>query len=106
MTPVLVARIGNMADKEVTVFVIDVSKSMAKKQNKDFDGNSLQWCLEYVWDKLGIKILAGRKTDYVAVVVVGSIITDNPMGNEEAYEHVRVVLPLPRRDSAELRNYA
>lgn len=93
-----------MADKEVTLFVVDVSKFM-KEKSPGYHGSSLEWCLEYVWDKLGIKIMAARKTDYVAVLAVGSQGTDHMMGDEEAYSHIRVILPFPRRDKDDLRSY-
>lgn len=93
-----------MADKEATVFVIDIASSMGKKRS-GYKSSVLDYCLEYVWDKLGIKIMAMRKTDYVAVVAVGSDLTDNAMADEEAYEHVRVILPFPRRDNDEVRSY-
>lgn len=89
----------------MTVFVIDVSKNMGN-QRPGTSGSILQWCLEYVWDKVGIKIMSGRKTDYVAVVAVGADVTDHPLGDEEAYEYIRVILPFPNRKKDDLRSYA
>jgi ATP-dependent DNA helicase 2 subunit 2 len=40
-----------MADKEATVYVIDVGKSMGRQRN----GRSisdLDWAMKYVWDKI------------------------------------------------------
>lgn len=93
-----------MADKEVTVFVIDISQRMSQSRS-DFSGTVLEWCLQYVWDKIGLKIMSGRKTDYVAVVAVGADQTDHPLGDEEAYEHIRVILPLPNRKKEDLKLY-
>lgn len=93
-----------MADKEATVFVVDVSHHMARRP-AGHDGTALEWCLEYIWDKLGIKVMASRKTDYVAVIAVGSAETDHAMGDEESYQHIRVILPFPRRTNDDLRSY-
>lgn len=84
--------------------MIDVSQTMGCPRS-DFQGTALEWCLQYVWDKIGLKIMSGRKTDYVAVVAVGSDLTDHPLGDEEAYEHIRVIQPLPNRKKDDLRGY-
>jgi hypothetical protein len=40
-----------MADKEATVYIIDVGKSMGRKNNGR-DATDLDWALTYVWDKV------------------------------------------------------
>lgn len=93
-----------MAEKEATIFVIDVSESMGKS-HQSRNVSDLTWCLDYVWDKVGIKIMAARKSDYVGVIIVGSRGSDNMMQGDEAYAHISVILPLPQRDSAQFKNY-
>lgn len=94
-----------MAEKEVTLFIIDVSDSM-HKACANRQENALEWCLSYVWDKVGIKIMAARKTDYVAVIVVGSDVTDHMIAEGNDYDHIRIILPFPRRGSDEFKSYA
>ena len=96
-----------MAEKEATIFVVDISQSMGKSCTwKGSQISALEWCLSYVRDKVGIKVMAARKTDYVAVVAVGSPITDHMIHDESnSYDHIRIILPFPARDSDELRNY-
>jgi len=70
-----------MADKEATVFVIDLGASMGYREH-DPEMTNLEWAMQYVWDKVAAKVggrsfdwqtltlqvLAGRKTDVVGVV--------------------------------------
>jgi hypothetical protein len=46
-----------MADKEATVFVIDLGASMGKKtQGREM--TNLDWSMQYVWDKITAKVYA------------------------------------------------
>ena len=58
-----------MSDKEVTVVVIDVGRSMGERHNSR-DLNDLEWGMKYVDDMICDKILSGRKTDQVGLVGV------------------------------------
>jgi len=40
-----------MADKEATVYIIDVGKSMGRK-NYGREQTDLEWSMQYVWDKI------------------------------------------------------
>ena len=40
-----------MADKEATVYIIDVGRSMGRK-HQDRDETDLDWAMRYVWDKI------------------------------------------------------
>lgn len=40
-----------MADKEATVYIVDVGLSMGQKHNGRKQSD-LDWALEYVWDKI------------------------------------------------------
>lgn len=40
-----------MADKEATVYIVDVGSSM-KRKNRDRDQSDLDWAMTYVWDKI------------------------------------------------------
>jgi ATP-dependent DNA helicase 2 subunit 2 len=44
-----------MADKEATVFVIDVGSSMGKcEQEREI--SNLEWSMQFVWDKITAKV--------------------------------------------------
>jgi len=45
-----------MADKEATVFVIDLGASMGKKHNGR-DVTDLEWAMKYVWDKIATMVI-------------------------------------------------
>ena len=40
-----------MADKEATVYVVDVGKSMGAKHNGR-EQSDLEWAMVYIWDKI------------------------------------------------------
>lgn len=40
-----------MADKEATVYIVDVGHSMGKKRNGRGESD-LDWAMTYVWDKI------------------------------------------------------
>ena len=40
-----------MADKEATIYVIDVGESMSRKGNNRTE-TDLEWAMQYVWDKI------------------------------------------------------
>lgn len=59
-----------MAEKEATVYIVDVGKSM-KQHNNGRDISDLDWAMRYVWDKITTTVsiseflsLSGRSTDY------------------------------------------
>lgn len=46
-----------MADKEATVYVVDVGASMGKKHHGR-DETDLDWSMQYVWDKITTTVRA------------------------------------------------
>ncbi|KAF2139738.1 uncharacterized protein K452DRAFT_310629 [Aplosporella prunicola CBS 121167] len=82
-----------MADKEATVYIVDVGKSMAET-NHGRDESDLDWCMQYVWDKITTTVATGRKTMFVGVVGLRTDKTHNEMEGEEAYDHISVLQPL------------
>lgn len=42
---------SNMADKEATIYIVDVGSSMGKKCNGRQESN-LDWAMNYVWEKI------------------------------------------------------
>jgi len=51
-----------MADKEATVFVIDLGASMGYREH-DPEMTNLEWAMQYVWDKVAAKV-GGRSFDW------------------------------------------
>lgn len=96
-----------MAEKEATVFIVDVSSHMKRLQKRgNHEMSALAWCMTYVHDKVFVKVLASRKTDYVAIVALGSTTTDHCIKDDDgSYNHVRIIIPFPNRESDELRRY-
>ncbi|KAI0439607.1 Ku70/Ku80 N-terminal alpha/beta domain-containing protein [Xylaria telfairii] len=85
-----------MADKEATVYIIDLGSSMADCYNGRLESN-LDWGMRYVWDKISTTVAASRKTWNVGVVGVRTDETDNPLQDEEGgegYEHISVLQEL------------
>ncbi|KAI1755429.1 Ku70/Ku80 N-terminal alpha/beta domain-containing protein [Xylaria castorea] len=85
-----------MADKEATVYILDLGSSMADCHNGRTESN-LDWSMRYVWDKISTTVAASRKTWNVGVVGVRTDETDNPLEEEEGgegYEHISVLQEL------------
>ncbi|KAI1167525.1 Ku70/Ku80 N-terminal alpha/beta domain-containing protein [Nemania serpens] len=86
-----------MADKEATVYILDLGSSMADCHNGRTESD-LDWSMRYVWDKISTTVAASRKTWNVGVVGVRTDETDNPLETQEegceGYEHISVLQEL------------
>ncbi len=86
-----------MADKEATVYILDLGSSMADCHNGRTESD-LDWYMRYVWDKISTTVAASRKTWNVGVVGVRTDETDNPLESQEdgceGYEHISVLQEL------------
>ncbi|KAG9039153.1 ATP-dependent DNA helicase II subunit 2, partial [Tulasnella sp. UAMH 9824] len=90
----------------VTMFVIDVSPSMAKKreiqlapgpdgEEKTKEITNLEWALEFVLLKVQEMIFAGRKTDQCGVILFGTKKTKNCINEANGgYDHVTEYIPI------------
>ena len=91
-----------MADKEATVYIVNVSRSMKKKHSgrevSDFD-----WAMRYVWDKITTTVAANRKTFNVGVIGLGTDGTSNELEDDEAYQHISILQPLSQILMPDLR---
>ncbi|OAL62986.1 hypothetical protein A7C99_5372 [Trichophyton rubrum] len=56
-----------MADKEATVYIVDVGRSMGEMNNGRVYSD-LDWAMLYVWDRITTTIATGRKTATIGVV--------------------------------------
>ncbi|PGH15087.1 ATP-dependent DNA helicase II subunit 2 [Helicocarpus griseus UAMH5409] len=94
-----------MAEKEATVYIVDVGKSMGEHHN----GRSisdLDWAMQYVWDKITTTVATGRKTATLGVVGLKTDESDNPLyekDEEEGYENLTVFQGISQILMPELR---
>jgi ATP-dependent DNA helicase 2 subunit 2 len=81
-----------MADKEATVYIVDLGESMADCHNGR-DESDLDFGMRYVWDKISTTVAASRKTWTVGVVGLNTEETDNEQDREglDGYEHISVL---------------
>ncbi|GAB1320615.1 ATP-dependent DNA helicase yku80 [Madurella fahalii] len=81
-----------MADKEATVYIVDLGESMADCHNGR-DESDLDFGMRYVWDKISTTVAASRKTWTVGVVGLNTEETNNAQEREglEGYDHISVL---------------
>lgn len=82
-----------MAEKEATVFVVDLGKTMGERRHGR-DETDLELCMKYVWDRITTTIATGRKTACLGVVGFRTVQTDNDLGESDGYENISVLLPI------------
>ncbi|KAI9679822.1 MAG: ATP-dependent DNA helicase II subunit 2 [Caeruleum heppii] len=82
-----------MADKEATVFIVDVGKSMGEKHHGR-ERSDLDWAMEYVWDKITSTVATGRKSATIGVLGLRTDDTANELEKEESFEHITVLQPI------------
>ncbi|KPI34965.1 ATP-dependent DNA helicase II subunit 2 [Cyphellophora attinorum] len=84
-----------MADKEATVFVVDVARSMGVRSSGREDSD-LDWSLRYIWDKISTIVGTGRKTLLAGVVGMGTDKTNvgDDMKDDESYQHISILQPI------------
>ncbi|OCK79803.1 ATP-dependent DNA helicase [Lepidopterella palustris CBS 459.81] len=94
-----------MADKEATVYIVDVGQSMGETNNERNKTN-LEWAMDYVWDKITMTVATGRKTALVGVIGLRTDGTDNELGNDdpEEYQNITVLQPLKQTLMEDIRN--
>ncbi|KAI5804563.1 putative Ku family DNA helicase [Geopyxis carbonaria] len=83
-----------MADKQATVYIVDLGKSM-KEKNNGRSVTDLDYSLRYIWDRITTTISNGRKTDMVGVVGFRTDESKNDLaGTDEAYQNICVMHPI------------
>ncbi|KAH8815692.1 SPOC like C-terminal domain-containing protein [Xylogone sp. PMI_703] len=93
-----------MADKEATVYVIDLGSTTADCHNGRIESD-LDYVMRYVWDKITSTIAAGRKTWTVGVVGFRTDDTDNPMADDDdSYSNIAILKPLGPMELTDLRD--
>ncbi|KAF7506322.1 ATP-dependent DNA helicase II subunit 2 [Endocarpon pusillum] len=91
-----------MADKEATVYIVDVGRSMGRKHQgrneTDFD-----WAMRYVWDKITTTVATGRKTLLIGVLGLKTDGTKNELAADESYAHITLFHPISQILMPDLR---
>ncbi|KAI1615978.1 ATP-dependent DNA helicase 2 subunit 2 [Exophiala viscosa] len=90
-------------EKEATVYLVDVARSMGKKHSHR-QQSDLDWALKYFWDKITDIVATGRKTLQVGIVGLGTDGTSNDMQEEDSYRHISVLQPIAQILMPELRS--
>ena len=94
-----------MADKEATIYIVDLSKSMNKKHGGR-NQSDLDWALLYIWDRITATVSTGRKTATLGVVGLGTDVTvlnNDQLEEDESYEHLSVLQPIAQILMPEIR---
>jgi ATP-dependent DNA helicase 2 subunit 2 len=91
-----------MADKEATVFILDLGASMAEKHSGR-EESDLDWSMRYVWDKITDIVAANRKTLCVGVVGLRTDETNNKLQEDDGYENISVIQELSQITMSGLR---
>ncbi|SPQ22346.1 1fe97e1b-7be3-49c1-9f4c-33232a827330 [Thermothielavioides terrestris] len=94
-----------MADKEATVYIIDLGESMADCHNGR-DESDLDFGMRYVWDKISTTVAANRKTWTLGVVGLNTEETNNAQDREglEGYDHISVLQEIGPASMSTLRD--
>ncbi|KAI0386091.1 ATP-dependent DNA helicase II subunit 2 [Hypomontagnella monticulosa] len=94
-----------MADKEATVYIIDLGSSMGDCHHGRIESD-LDWGMRYVWDKITTTVAASRKTWTVGVVGVRTDESKNPLHDQEGdgYENISILQELGPMNLTTLRS--
>ncbi|KFA55777.1 hypothetical protein S40293_01963 [Stachybotrys chartarum IBT 40293] len=92
-----------MTDKEATVFILDLGSSMAQSHSGR-EQSDLDWCMQYVWDKITDIVAANRKTLCVGVVGLRTDETSNRLQDDDGYENISVLQELGPMTMSSLRS--
>lgn len=84
-----------MTEKQATVYVVDLGKSLGECHNGRVE-TDLEYGMRYVWDKITLTMSSDRKTDGVGIVGFRTDSTKNALhdGGEEGYENISVLKSL------------
>ncbi|KAG6251553.1 hypothetical protein E4U23_000520 [Claviceps purpurea] len=91
-----------MADKEATIFILDLGASMAERHSGR-DESDLDWSMRYVWDKITDIVAANRKTLCVGVIGLKTDETRNKLQKADGYGHISVIQDLSNITMSGLR---
>lgn len=79
-----------MADKEATVYIIDMGMSMSEKHNGR-NVSDLDWAMTYVWEKITSTVATDRKTAQLGVIGLRTDRTENELDGEDSFQNISVL---------------
>ncbi|KAL8946228.1 MAG: hypothetical protein Q9222_007348 [Ikaeria aurantiellina] len=79
-----------MAEKEATVYIVDVGASMGEKHHGRGE-TDLDFAMTYVWDKITSTVALDRKTATLGVIGLRTDATANELDGEESFQHISVL---------------
>ncbi|KAK6542229.1 ATP-dependent DNA helicase II subunit 2 [Orbilia ellipsospora] len=83
-----------MADKQATVYIIDLASSMNQTRSGRSESD-LDYTLKYLWDRITTTVSNGRKTDNIAVVGFRTDGSDNSLvQSDDNYRNISVLSPM------------
>lgn len=91
-----------MADKEATVYIVDLGATMAETHGGRSESN-LDWAMRYVWDKVSTTVAASRKTWKVGVVGLRTDKTSNSLQDDDGYDNIAVLQDIDAMSLTDLR---
>ena len=94
-----------MADKEATVYIIDLGHSMGEKHNGRRESN-LDFSMRYVWDKISTTVAASRKTWTIGIIGLRTDVTSNSLDENglEGYENISILQEIAPMSMTSLRD--
>jgi ATP-dependent DNA helicase 2 subunit 2 len=93
-----------MADKQATVYIVDVGLSTGDCHNGRVESD-LNYGMRYVWAKITETMSANRPASWsVGAVGLRTVETNNIMGSEDGYENIAVLKPLGPMEMPHLRD--
>ncbi|RAH42091.1 ATP-dependent DNA helicase 2 subunit KU80 [Aspergillus brunneoviolaceus CBS 621.78] len=78
-----------MADKEATVYIVDLGRSMGKRYH-DREVTDLEWAMQYVWDRITGTVATGRKTAGIGVIGLRTDDTSNDLEDDADFANISV----------------
>lgn len=85
--------LGIMADKEASVYIVDVGSTMGDCHNGRTESD-LDWSMQFVWDKIATTAQAQRKTWCVGVVGLRTEETVNDYVEDDGYANISILQDL------------
>ncbi|ERT00772.1 hypothetical protein HMPREF1624_02005 [Sporothrix schenckii ATCC 58251] len=91
-----------MADKEATVYIVDLGSTMGETRGGRSEPN-LDWAMRYVWDKVCTTVAASRKTWKVGVLGLRTDETRNSLQDDDGYDNIAVLQEVDAMSLSNLR---
>ncbi|KAI9205546.1 SPOC like C-terminal domain-containing protein [Polychytrium aggregatum] len=81
--------------KDATVYLLDVSRHMYAHPRAPGETSHLEKALFCIREQVQAKLIQGRKTDVICVILMGTQETHNylALGDSEQYQHVSILFP-------------